>query len=144
MNDSTTPRAFLGLTDKQLAYLVVRIGLGTNLFFHGVVRLPKLQGFVRGMEKAFADSLLPGFLITPMAHAIPVVELIVGLMLLLGAKTKAALLATAALMLVLITGCCFIENWGPINSQMVILALAALLIAHSHLNRFSLTRDTPR
>ena len=144
MNDSTTSRAFLGLTDKELAYLVVRIGIGTNLFFHGVVRLPKLQGFVQGMEKTFADSLLPGFLISPMAHAIPVVELIVGLMLLLGAKTKAALLATATLMLMLITGCCFIENWGPINSQMVILALASLLIAHSHLNRFALTKDTPR
>ena len=132
----------LGLTNKELAFLMVRVGIGTNLFFHGLVRIPKLTGFVQGMESQFAETLLPGFMVTPMAYAIPFVELILGIMLLLGVKTRAALVGAAVQMLVLIVGCCFLESWGPINSQMFLLALSALLVANLHLNRFAITSDT--
>ena len=137
----THSKTCCGLNNHELAFFIARIGLGVNLFFHGLVRLPKLSGFVAGMEKNFADSLLPGFLVTPMAYLIPIVEVIVGLMLLLGLKTKLALISSAVLMFVLITGCCFIENWGPLNSQMFIVAMAAVLISQLHLNRKALTKD---
>ena len=130
-----------GLNNKELAFLIARIGIGTNLLFHGLVRIPKLTGFVQGMESQFAESLLPGFMVTPMAYAIPFVELTLGIMLLLGLKTRLALVGTAAQMMVLVIGCCFIESWGPINSQMFLLAMSAVLIAHLHLNRFALTKD---
>ena len=139
-NVSTKPD-FFGLSNKELGFLIARIGLGVNLFFHGLVRLPHLSGFVQAMETKFADSMLPMFLVTPMAHAIPVAELVIGLMLLLGIATRYALLGVAIQMLVLITGCCFVEEWGPINSQMFLLVLAAFLIANFNLNRCAITKN---
>ncbi|MGJ8725794.1 MAG: DoxX family membrane protein [Roseibacillus sp.] len=143
MNDSASeaPDKIFGLDNKELAYLLLRIGLGVNLFFHGLVRLPKLSGFVGYMEGQFAESLLPGFLVTPMAYAIPIVEAVVGLMLLLGLKTKFALIGVSLLMMVLITGCCLIENWGPLDSQMMLLLVSSLLIALLPFNRLALTKD---
>lgn len=129
------------LNNTELAYFILRMGLGINLFFHGLVRFPKLNGFVQYMEKTFSDSMIPKFMVTPMAYGIPIIEFLLGLMLILGLKTKIALVGTALLMYVLITGCCFIENWGPINSQMFLLTISAALIAFLQHNRVALTHD---
>ena len=130
-----------GLTNKELGFLMARVGLGANLFFHGLVRLPKLQGFVAGMEAKFAESMLPGFLVTPTAYAIPVVELLLGIAIVLGIGTRWALLATTVQMMILTSGCCFVEDWGPINSQMFLLAMSAVLMANIDLNRLAITGD---
>ena len=140
-NAEKNSESFFGLSNRQLAFLVARIGLGVNLFFHGVARLPNLSGFVKAMKDDFAESLIPMFMVIPMAYVIPVAEFAIGLLLLLGVATRYALLATAVQMMVLITGCCFIQNWNPINSQMFLLVLAAVLIANLHLNRCALTKD---
>ena len=121
---------------------MARVGLGANLFFHGIVRLPKLQGFVKFMvEEKFANSMLPDFMVMATAYAIPVVELILGITLLLGIGTRWALLGTSIQMMILTAGCCFIEEWDPINSQMFLLAMAAVLIANIDLNRLAITSD---
>ena len=120
---------------------MARIGLGSNLLFHGVVRLPKLVTFVDGMEKAFANSMLPGFLVTATAYAIPVVELLLGIAILLGIGTRWALLGTAIQMMILTSGCCLIEKFDPVNSQMFLLAMSAVLMANIELNRFAITSD---
>ncbi len=84
LNSETTPtsanvdRTF-GLANHELGFLIARVGLGVNLFFHGVVRMPSLGGFVKGMETEFAESLLPMFMVTPMAYVIPITELVIGL-----------------------------------------------------------------
>lgn len=135
----TSPVKFLSLNDKELAFLLVRIGLGINLFFHGLVRLPNLSGFVKGMETQFAESLLPIFLVTPMAYAIPIAEFLIGFMLIMGIFTRWSLVAVAVQMMVLITGCCFTQSWDPINSQVILLVLSAFLITQLELNRFAVT-----
>ena len=131
----------LGLTNKELGFLMARVGLGANLFFHGLVRLPKLQGFVAGMEAKFAESMLPGFMVTATAYTIPIVELLIGIALILGIGTRWALLATTIQMMVLTSGCCFVEDWGPINSQMFLLAMSAVMMANIDLNRLAITND---
>ena len=142
METSRTPDSGLfGLSNKELGFLVARVGLAVNLLFHGIARLPNLSGFVKAMEAKFAESMLPMFLVTPMAHAIPIVELVIGILLLLGIATRFALLGAAAQMLVLIIGCCLVQEWGPINSQMFLLVLAAFLIANFNLNRCAITKN---
>ena len=139
--DGTDRSKLFGLSDRELGFLIARIGLGINLFFHGIVRLPNLTGFVQGMETKFAESMLPLFLVTPMAYVIPIAELVIGLFLLLGIATRFALIGAAVQMMVLIIGCCFVQDWGPINSQMFLLILAALLIANLNLNRCAIMKD---
>ena len=138
MNSSSK---ILGLTNQELGFLMARVGLGANLFFHGLVRLPKLTGFVAGMQAKFAESMLPSFMVTSTAYAIPIVELLLGLAILLGVGTRWALLGTTIQMMVLTSGCCFVEDWGPINSQMFLLAMSAVLMANIDLNRLTVTSD---
>ncbi|MDF1816768.1 MAG: DoxX family membrane protein [Verrucomicrobiales bacterium] len=126
-------------SNKQLAFVLARLALGANLFFHGVVRLPKLQGFVGGMEATFQDSMIPSFLVTPMAWLIPIVEFVLGLLLLLGIATRYALVGVVLLMILLITGCCLVENWAALNSQMILVILSCAMIAGLEHNRLALT-----
>jgi thiosulfate dehydrogenase [quinone] large subunit len=106
-------------SNHQLAYLLARLTLGINFFLHGLVRLPKLPQFVSGMEQQFSESWLPGFLVIPTAYAIPLAEFILGAMLIIGLFTRKVLTASAVLMMVLIAGCCLIENWSAVGTQMV-------------------------
>lgn len=128
------------LSNPELAYLLARVAFGVNFFFHGLVRLPKLQGFVDGMEKQFEASLLPSLLVTPVAYLIPIVELVLGLMLILGLLTRKALVGSALLMIILITGCCLIENWSAVGSQMVYMLYLVFLILYLDHNRCALTK----
>ena len=50
--------------DKALAHGFVRLGLGVNIALHGFVRLPNLSGFAADMQKQFAETFLPGPLVT--------------------------------------------------------------------------------
>ncbi|MEP5547914.1 MAG: DoxX family protein, partial [Maribacter dokdonensis] len=59
------------LDNKTLAVHLLRISFGINFLFHGIVRLPNLEGFVTGMQNTFQNTLLPSFLVTPLAYSIP-------------------------------------------------------------------------
>ena len=110
------------------------------MLFHGVARIPILPKFVTKMQEDFAESILPGFLVTPMANIIPFAELVLGIMLVLGIATRYALIGVAIQMMILVCGCCLIQQWTPLNSQMFLLAMAAVLTAYLPLNRWALLR----
>ncbi|WP_026914751.1 DoxX family membrane protein [Christiangramia portivictoriae] len=123
---------------KKLAYYLARITLGVNFGIHGLVRLPKLEGFAQGILKGFEGSMLPEFLVIPFAYAIPIVELILGIMLLLGLYTQKALTASALLMIVLIAGSAFKEDWGAVSTQMVYALYIFFLIYFQENDKWSL------
>lgn len=123
---------------KKLAYFFARITLGVNFSIHGLVRLPKLQGFAEGIMKDFEGTMLPEFMVIPFAYAIPIVELILGIMLLLGLYTNKALTASAILMIVLIAGSAFKEDWGAVSTQMLYALFIFFLIFFQDKNSWSL------
>ena len=92
------------------------------------------------MISKFDGSMLPKFMVTPMAYSIPIAEVIIGAGILLGIKTKLALTGNALLMFTLIFGCCMIENFNPVNSQMLVLFISTTLIATVSNNRYTLTK----
>ena len=107
------------MNNKQLAYFLARITLGINFFIHGLVRIPKLETFANGIIKGFENTMLPEFLVLPIAYAIPIVELILGLFLVLGLLTRKTLTGAAGLMIILIAGSAFKEDWGTVGTQML-------------------------
>lgn len=117
------------LSHLELAHVLARWTLGINFFLHGLVRLPKLSAFVQGLERKFSESLVPEFFVTPIAYAIPFVEVVLGALILLGIFTREALVGSALLMMGLIAGCCLVEDWGAVGTQMVYAAFIAGLIA---------------
>ena len=135
------------MTPSTKAFLLLRLGIGTSSFGHGLVRLPKLDKFSQGMITEFQHAMLPEPLVTAFAYALPFAELIVGLLLLLGLFTRHALVAGAIVMILLIFGTTAIEQWNNLNSQLIhLLFLAGLLPFVDEYNTWALDkviRKTP-
>ena len=74
------------MSNNQLAQVVIRIGLGITMFMHGLVRIPKLNAFVAKTEAGFANTLLPPLLTKAFLYTLPFIELIIGLLILIGGQ----------------------------------------------------------
>lgn len=103
--------------------------IGVNLLLHGAVRLPKLSAFAHGMADGFEGTWMPPSLALPFAFAIPVIELILGIMILVGLHLRWALVGGLALMCMLTAGVCLQERWDVAGSQLVYGVVLAGLLA---------------
>lgn len=117
---------------NTLTFLFLRLGIAISMFGHGAVRLPKLKQFSAGMVEQFEKSFFPVWLVQPYSYLVPFAELVVGLLLLMGLFTRQALVAGAILMLTLMVGTCFVENWNALPSQMIHLAYFSILLGFVH------------
>lgn len=126
---NTTPTS-----SQRHAYLFLRLFTGLDFFGHGFARIftgSHLSGFADGMAKSMAVSPLPYTLCLASGYAIPVVELFIGTLLLLGIFTRAALTLAFLLLFVLMFGVTMKQDWTAAGQQMVYgLILALLLFAH--------------
>ena len=104
---------------KQLLYFFLRLPIAVSLLGHGLVRLPKLSTFSNWMVETMEKSFLPKVLVIPFSYALPILEAIIGLLLLIGFKTKYTIYSGLVLMSILILGSSSIENWGAIEAQLL-------------------------
>ena len=107
---------------------IIRLMLGVSLLGHGLVRLPKLRAFADGMVEEFSQTVLPEAMVRPAGYLIPIAELLLGLLLLLGVRLRLTAYASGVLMVMLALGTCFQENWGALPSQFLHAAFAAWLM----------------
>ena len=131
MNDSKQ-------TTIQLAYLILRLTMGVNMFTHGVARLLDLEKFNMWMIGQFSDTILPEFLVSLSSYMIPFAELMIGVLLILGLFTSRALLLGALLITILVFGSGLQENWNVMSSQMIYAVFFFILSYMIELNKFSL------
>ncbi|AWV97420.1 MauE/DoxX family redox-associated membrane protein [Arcticibacterium luteifluviistationis] len=129
------------LNNKTLAIHLLRISFGINYLFHGVVRIPNLDKFVTGMQNTFQDTLLPDFLVTPLAYAIPFAEIIIGLLLLLNKFTRETLIATFILMNLLVIGSSFAQKWDLVGLQSTYIGFLFLLLYFMNDNQNLIKRN---
>ena len=108
------------------------------MFGHGLVRIPKLQAFSSWMVGSFEKSLLPKFLVVPFSYSLPITELVIGLLLIIGLFTKPALVAASIVMVILVLGTALVENWEALPSQLIHAAFFALLLQFIVNNTISL------
>lgn len=104
---------------QNTAYFLLRISMGVNMLGHGLARIPKLHAFAEGITKNFEKSWLPEPLIMIFGTVLPFAEFLIGLMLVIGFKTKWALITGAALIVILLFGSSTIENWEAMGIQMI-------------------------
>jgi thiosulfate dehydrogenase [quinone] large subunit len=119
------------------AYLLTRLAIGTSMFGHGLVRLPKLEAFSQWMVGSFEKSMLPAALVTPFSYLLPILEFTIGVLLLIGLFTRFALIVGSVLMILLIFGSSLLENWEAIPSQLIHIAFFAVLLSFLHLNTWA-------
>jgi len=124
--------------ENKSSYLVIRLAIGMSMFGHGLVRLPKLEAFSQGMVKSFENSMLPEFITMPFSYALPILELILGLFILLGLYTRISAIALSAVLIALIFGSTLVENWGAITAQLVHIAFVAYIIHNIKDNSYAI------
>jgi len=113
---------------ETTSFLLLRLAVAISMFGHGLVRLPKLTTFSNWMIGSFENSMLPKFIVTPFSYILPIAEFVIGLLLILGLFTKPSLVAGGFVMLALLFGTSMIENWEAIPSQLIHVAIFALLL----------------
>lgn len=128
------------MTDNfQWGFLMARLAAGMSMFGHGLVRLPKLNGFSQWMVGQFQKSMLSETIVTPFSYILPVAEFVIGLLLLLGLFTRKTLIAAGFVMVALVFGSSMIEEWSAIPSQLLHAAFFAILLCYTdRYNQFSL------
>ncbi len=126
-------------------FLLARLAVAVSLFGHGLVRLPKLNGFSHWMVKQFELSMLPKILVVPFSYVLPIAEFTIGLLLILGLFTRQALVAGSVVMLLLIFGSCMIEEWDAIPSQLIHVAFCTVLLSYvKEYNSFTMDKFIQR
>ncbi|MBN9298807.1 MAG: DoxX family protein [Filimonas sp.] len=126
---------------KITAFLLARLAAGVSMLGHGLVRLPKLTGFSQWMQDVFKDSMLPAVLVTPFSYALPIIEFISGLLLVLGLFTRFAAVLGAAAMIALLFGSCMVEKWDWIPPQLIHVAFfCTLIIYEKEYNSYALDK----
>ena len=87
--------------------------LGVNLFFHGFNRvLMGLNEFEARVAALFVDTYLPMPLVHIALYMIPIVEIVIGALTILGLFTRWALFGGVILMIVLLFGNTARQNWS--------------------------------
>ena len=100
----------------------MRIGLGINMLMHGAVRIPKLGGFVNKTAAGFADTILPDVLTRVFLYGLPFVELLSGVLILLGNPlNKWGYFVGGLTIGALLFGTTLKEDWATAGLQVVYL-----------------------
>jgi thiosulfate dehydrogenase [quinone] large subunit len=117
------------------AYLMGRLPIAMSMLGHGLVRLPKLDKFTEGMVTEFSKTALPVWLVTAFGYSLPFLELITGILLVLGLWTRVALNLGLLVMLILIFGSTMVEQWQNVAMQLfygVYFAVLYLFVSYNH------------
>jgi thiosulfate dehydrogenase (quinone) large subunit len=129
------------IKNDEIAYLLLRLTLGVNIFLHGFSRLiGDHAAFAAYMDKQMHGAPLPGLLVHVVAGILPWCEGTVGLLMILGLWTSVALVAGSLLMLTLQIGICLAQNWDVAGVQLMYVFLYFILLTYCERNRWSIDR----
>ena len=125
--------------DAALAYGLLRITLGLDIFLHGAVRWAGGLGkFAAPLAAMFHNSPLPQWFVLGFGYALPILEAVIGAAIFIGFQTRRALIAGGVLMLALIFGSSLRQDWQVVGLQLIYSLTYALLLATVQFNRYSL------
>jgi thiosulfate dehydrogenase [quinone] large subunit len=116
--------------DERLGYALLRVVLGSNLLMHGVGRILMGPGeFGFNLRTEFMHSRLPAPAVWAFGTVLPGIECLLGALILFGLRTRAALIASGALMAVLTFGSGLIRDFAAEETQLMYAAIIATMVA---------------
>jgi thiosulfate dehydrogenase [quinone] large subunit len=117
------------LTEKQIAYALLRIAFGVNFAMHGSIRIYNgIGAFAATTAEHLAKSPLPHGFVLGFGYAIPVIEVLLGVGLILGLLTRVALILGAVFMMALTFGVTANQQWDIAGQQLVYSVVSFLLL----------------
>ncbi|OFW06294.1 MAG: hypothetical protein A3I61_07485 [Acidobacteria bacterium RIFCSPLOWO2_02_FULL_68_18] len=151
--DDSNWRETLLRRDLPVAYLLLRLTMGFHMVAHGGVRLPILQKFASETATEFAAlrliglPLFPAWFVYPFSFSVPPVEFAIGVLLVLGLKTRLASIVGGVTILLLMFGNVSRVNFQVAHLMWLYVLVFVLLVAVNFADRYSLDRvafsDTP-
>jgi thiosulfate dehydrogenase [quinone] large subunit len=128
----------MSVTDRSLAYALLRIGFGVNFAGHGLVRIHNGIGiFAAATAEHLAKAPLPHGAVLGFGYAIPVIEAVLGVALILGVLTRLALAGGALFMMALTIGVTANQQWDVAGQQLLYSVVFFLLLFHMEWNALS-------
>jgi thiosulfate dehydrogenase [quinone] large subunit len=125
--------------DRQLAYGLLRLILGMNILIHGVSRLYMgVKNFAQTLVPLFVKTPLPPGAVYAYASALPFVEAMIGLCVLLGFGSRYAYVCGLLLIASLTFGAALRQDWDSAGLQLIYALLYAILLAGREYNAFSI------
>lgn len=107
------------LSNQQLAYLMFRLTMGLNFTMHGLVRVfGEFHQFPIEVVQRLEASFLPANIILPIAYVIPIVQLMIGLLLFFGARTRTAIVLGSLLMMGMMFGMTSAQEWTIVKQEL--------------------------
>lgn len=126
-------------TDASLAVLVIRLGIGLLFFFAGLNKfLRGAMSVVESFAERFQDTWLPLLLVKPYAFALPYVEILFGVLLIVGFRTRLLLFLTSLLLISLGFGQLILGDGDTVFRILTYAFITAFALSLSRYNRFSL------
>ena len=140
MSVSVSVPATARSSDAVIAYTILRVSFGANIMLHGVSRIVMghaafLAYLTHYFEKA---SYVPVSMLSVFATVQPWVELILGLLLMIGLATRFSLIAGGLVILALVIGTNLAQDWLVSGLQLIYAFLYYYLLAHLDQNRYSI------
>lgn len=116
-------------SDQRLAYALLRIVVGLNLLMHGISRMLAGPGaFAAHMVGQFAHAPLPVWSVWSFGMVLPAIEALLGLLLMIGLRTRAALVAASLLIMVLTFGSGLLQEWAIVGTQLTYALVYSVLL----------------
>jgi thiosulfate dehydrogenase [quinone] large subunit len=108
---------------------LMRWGLGLLLLASGLRKLMGLSGFVTGyLVPAFEETILPGWLVTPYGYTLPLVEALLGVLLILGLFRSLTLFVTGLTFLSLAFGQMLLRQNATVANIYLYLTMTGILL----------------
>ena len=121
-------------TDRNLAYLFLRIFFGINIAVHGASRIyGGVPGFATEMVSQFAKTPLPSRMVYFFGVSLPFAEAVIGVLICIGLWGRLAYCAGFLLLIALTFGSTLRQDWTAAGWQLLYaFAYAALLVFREH------------
>jgi thiosulfate dehydrogenase (quinone) large subunit len=125
-------------TDRNLAYLFLRVFLGINISVHGASRIYSgVAGFAIELVSQFAKTPLPRQMVYSFGVSLPFGEAVIGVLIFLGLWSRLAYCAGFVLMIALTFGSTLRQDWTAAGWQLLYAFAYAALLAFREHNRYS-------
>lgn len=126
--------------DVAFVVLVLRLAFGQLMLFAGINKFwneGPVSNVSAGLMKRFEGTYLPELMLMPYSYALPYIEVVLGLVLLVGLFSRQALAVTALLLLSLAFGVIVLKDYPTAAANTVYAALAALAFLLARWDDFS-------
>ena len=128
-------------SDKEIAYGLLRIAFGINFLLHGLIRIYSGVGaFAAKTVEQMGKSPMPHGFVNAFAHAIPFIEVLLGLALIFGVLTRATLICGAVFMMALTIGVASNQEWNVAGQQLLYSVVFFLLLFLREYNGLAVER----